>query len=311
MLTEPTTQLERRILAMRNTTKRLVTGTVYGSGAVALASLAFASSLQSATMNVAVKAVTLPEIAAPTVLRLDVTKTTAAKPAARRQQGNPAPRYPDMLRAANVEGAVVVRFSTDAKGVPDSSSIVVLTSTHDLFSGAVRKALPQWHLAPNSSMSMPFVFVMANKTAAELGEMTKGIAANAVVVTATPVNVGVAGNTAARANNGPTPMNDNQTYFEFQVEKQATPYPDNPGARYPDVLRAANVEGSVLAQFVLGPDGYPDMDTFKVLKSDHDLFTQAVKSALPNMRFYPAQVGGLAVKQLVQMPFSFSLSKQP
>jgi periplasmic protein TonB len=51
------------------------------------------------------------------------------------------------------------------------------------------------------------------------------------------------------------------------------------------------------------------MREFKILKSTHDLFTAAVKSALPQMRFYPAEVGGHKVKQLVQMPFQFSLSK--
>jgi hypothetical protein len=30
---------------------------------------------------------------------------------------------------------------------------------------------------------------------------------------------------------------------------------------------------------------------------------------LPNMKFYPAEVGGKKVKQLVQMPFQFSLTK--
>ena len=51
------------------------------------------------------------------------------------------------------------------------------------------------------------------------------------------------------------------------------------------------------------------MNTFKVLKSSHDLFTNSVKSALANMKFYPAEVGGRKVKQLVQMPFVFSLNK--
>jgi TonB family protein len=318
MLTEPMTQLERRILAMRNTTRRLVKGTVYGSGAVALASLAFASSLQSATANVAVKAVTLPAMAAPTVRKLDPSTTTGRRttPVRREQAGNPAPRYPDMLRAANVEGAVIVRFTTDSKGVPDSSSISVITSTHDMFSNAVRAVLPKWHLAPNSTMNMPFVFVMANKTAAELGDMTKGIAANAVVVTGAPVAGSAVGaverGVAATVTPGqPRRVTSDQTYFEFQVEKAVSPMPGNPGARYPDLLRAANVEGSVLVQFVVDNDGTPIMDTFKVLKSDHDLFTNAVKEGLPNMRFYPAQVGGKAVKQLVQMPFQFNLSKQP
>ena len=107
----------------------------------------------------------------------------------------------------------------------------------------------------------------------------------------------------------PTPINDNQTYFEFQVEKQVSPYPGNSAPRYPDMLRSANVEGEVLAQFVVDTSGRADMNTFKILKSTHDLFTNAVKSALPNMKFYPAEVGGKHVKQLVQMPFQFNLTK--
>ena len=75
------------------------------------------------------------------------------------------------------------------------------------------------------------------------------------------------------------------------------------------MLRSANVEGEVLAQFVVDTTGRAEMNTFKTLKSSHDLFTNAVKSALANMKFYPAEVGGRKVKQLVQMPFVFSLNK--
>jgi protein TonB len=75
------------------------------------------------------------------------------------------------------------------------------------------------------------------------------------------------------------------------------------------MLRSANVEGEVLAQFVVDTLGRAGMQTFKVLKSSHDLFTNSVKSALSNMRFYPAEVGGRKVKQLVQMPFQFTLTK--
>jgi protein TonB len=113
---------------------------------------------------------------------------------------------------------------------------------------------------------------------------------------------GVVGGTAA-------PINDNQTYFEFQVEKQVSPYPGNPAPRYPDMLRSANVEGEVLAQFVVDTTGRAEMSSFKVLKSTHDMFTNSVKAVLPNMKFYPAEVGGRKVKQLVQMPFQFNLSK--
>ena len=112
----------------------------------------------------------------------------------------------------------------------------------------------------------------------------------------------------ARPQSGPPHVVDG-TYFEFQVEKPVAPAPGNMGPRYPEELKKAKVEGTVLAQFVVDTTGLVEMDSFKVLKSDHDLFTQAVKAALADMKFLPAQVGGRAVKQLVQAPFQFSLSK--
>ena len=121
---------------------------------------------------------------------------------------------------------------------------------------------------------------------------------------------GVAGGISKGVVGGtPTPVNSDQTFFEFQVEKQVAPFPGNTAPRYPDMLRSANVEGEVLAQFTVDTTGRADMNTFKVLKSTHDLFTNAVRASLPNMKFYPAEVGGKKVKQLVQMPFQFSLTK--
>ena len=121
---------------------------------------------------------------------------------------------------------------------------------------------------------------------------------------------GVAGGFAKGVVGGtPQPANSDQTYFEFQVEKQVAPLPNQPAPHYPDMLRSANVEGDVLAQFVVDTTGRAEMSTFKVLKSSHDLFTNAVKADLVNMRFYPAEVGGHKVKQLVQMPFVFNLNK--
>ena len=98
-------------------------------------------------------------------------------------------------------------------------------------------------------------------------------------------------------------------YFEFQVEKQAVGMPDNPRPRYPDMLRSAKVEGEVLAQFIVDTTGRAEMNTFKVLKSSHDLFTNSVRSALPSWRFYPAEIGNRRVRQLIQMPFVFGLNK--
>lgn len=108
----------------------------------------------------------------------------------------------------------------------------------------------------------------------------------------------------------PTPSSVDQPYFEFQVERPATPMADNPRPSYPDMLRSAKVEGEVLAQFVVDTTGRPEMNTFKVLKSSHDLFTTSVKTALVNWRFHPAEVAGRKVKQVVQYPFVFGLNKE-
>jgi protein TonB len=120
---------------------------------------------------------------------------------------------------------------------------------------------------------------------------------------------GVAGGVARGVEGGTGPVDADQPYFEFQVEKVAAQAPGNRPPVYPDMLRSAGVEGTVLAQFVVDTTGRAETNTFKVLKSDHDQFTQAVRNALPGMRFYPAEVGGRKVKQLVQQPFVFNIAK--
>lgn len=310
MLSEPATNLERRILAMRSTRKtaRL---TAVGGAVVTVGVLAFASSLQSAGTSferpAAVSPETIPVKKARSVdasgkpievLKLDAVKSTAE--AAGPVRGNAAPRYPVMLRRAEVEGAVMVRYSTDGTGRVDPGSIQIVSTTHELFSNAVREAAATWRATPNSTIQTPVIFSLANKSGPELADPASH-PAGALVVTATSL----AGDVSA----GPTEVNAEQPMFEFQIEKPATVAPGNRGPRFPDELREAGVEGQVLAQFVVDTEGHPIVSTFKVLKSDHELFTQAVRDVLGDMLFTPAEVGGRTVKQLVQMPFAFSLSR--
>jgi len=119
---------------------------------------------------------------------------------------------------------------------------------------------------------------------------------------------GVAGGVAKGTEGGAVVQSD-QPYFEFQVEKPVVPAPGSISPRYPDMLRQAGVEGEVLAQFVVDTTGKAEPGSLKILKSSHDMFVQSVKNALPNMKFIPAEVGGRKVKQLVQQPFTFSISK--
>ena len=106
------------------------------------------------------------------------------------------------------------------------------------------------------------------------------------------------------------PIAPEGVFFDFQVEKPVSARPDNAPPVYPNQLRAANVEGTVIAKFVVDTTGLADMRSFEIVRSDHDAFSAAVREGTANLRFYPAQVGGRKVKQLVQMPFSFSLAKR-
>ena len=79
--------------------------------------------------------------------------------------------------------------------------------------------------------------------------------------------------------------------------------------RYPESLRQAGVDGSVLIQFTVDTLGRVDMQSVKVLKSTHDMFTDAVRQSLGAFRFKPAEVNGKRVPALAQMPFEFHLSR--
>ena len=119
---------------------------------------------------------------------------------------------------------------------------------------------------------------------------------------------GVKGGSGSGVVGGTGPVT-NQTYFEFQVEKPAEMLQDSPKPKYPSVLESSGIAGEVQAQFVVKSDGRADMDTFKVLKSTNELFTQAVKNVLPRMHFSPAQIGGKPVNQLVQQSFQFAVPR--
>jgi hypothetical protein len=107
-----------------------------------------------------------------------------------------------------------------------------------------------------------------------------------------------------------TPV-ENQTYFAFQVQTPVRLAPGSAVPRFPDSLREAHLTGDVVAQFVVDTTGLVDRETFKVLKSTHQLFTNAVVDVLPELRFIPAELGGRKVRQLVEEPFHFELPKAP
>ncbi len=121
--------------------------------------------------------------------------------------------------------------------------------------------------------------------------------------------VGVAGGVAKGVVGGTGPVITDAPLYEFQVEKPALAVSGAGQPTYPSVLKSANVQGRVTATFVVDTSGRAESGTFKALESDHELFTAAVRAALPRMRFIPAEVGGRKVKMWVQQAFEFRLDK--
>ncbi len=77
---------------------------------------------------------------------------------------------------------------------------------------------------------------------------------------------------------------------------------------YPLKLLEQHIQGYVHAQYVVDTTGFADTASFIVLFSTHRDFIVSVKEALPYMRFHPAKIGSLKVRQLVQQQFSFKIT---
>lgn len=108
----------------------------------------------------------------------------------------------------------------------------------------------------------------------------------------------------------PTPAVEQDTtkkkaMVEFKLDSQVVFAPGSPMPHYPDALRSTGTNGVTVVQIVVDTTGLPIASSFKVVRSPHDLFTQAVKTALLDSHFIPARVGERRVRQLVQIFYRF------
>jgi protein TonB len=61
------------------------------------------------------------------------------------------PRYPSQLRAAGIEGRVVLQFVVDTVGRAETDDVAVMEATHPQFADAAREALPRFHFVPGEA----------------------------------------------------------------------------------------------------------------------------------------------------------------
>jgi periplasmic protein TonB len=136
-----------------------------------------------------------------------------------------------------------------------------------------------------------------------------------VDVNATPTNLpdwtgtGVSGGTGTGTAGAPVATTSGEAFTAHDVEKVAAALPGSPSPAYPEMLKSAGVEGEAMVQFVVDTLGRAEPASFKVLQASHDAFGQAVRAALPRMRFLPAEIGGRKVRMLVQQTFAFALER--
>jgi protein TonB len=93
----------------------------------------------------------------------------------------------------------------------------------------------------------------------------------------------------------------------LDVDSAAVRDPSSAAPAYPQLMREKGIEGYATLRFVIDSTGLIDMATVTLVDASHAEFVQAVREAMPRMRFRPAMMGVQAVRQLAEQPFKFEI----
>lgn len=83
-----------------------------------------------------------------------------------------------------------------------------------------------------------------------------------------------------------------------------------PVVAYPPSLKAAKVDGQVVAEFVVDTLGQVEPEHFGIVSSSNALFSDSVREAIRGALFKPAVRQGRLVRQLVRQPFAFVIPER-
>jgi len=82
-----------------------------------------------------------------------------------------------------------------------------------------------------------------------------------------------------------------------------------PAPHFPEILRDRKIVGDVVVRFTVDAQGRPDLSSFTVVRTPHELMTESVRRVIPTLRFEPAhkgRIGAPAEPDQVQMSFQFN-----
>jgi TonB family protein len=102
---------------------------------------------------------------------------------------------------------------------------------------------------------------------------------------------------------------DGAPFDALEVDTPASAMGGGPVPEYPARLRAARVEGEVVAQFVVDAQGNAIPNSIRIVSATNDLFSESVRATIPRMKFSPGRLRGKPVQQTVQQLFVFRLSR--
>ena len=317
LLSPSASQLTRRISSMQSAIPRFrAMRSIIATSLVAVALFAACSSRIAANLTSPAPQARVDESMTPLPDAPALTTPSGDRSASLRASRLNEPRYPAAAKAARITGAVTAMYVVNSDGSVDTTSFKVVAAvasdsnsgSRDAFVQSVRASLNDFRYEPAQRAGQNVRQLVRARFAFEVAGAVAAGTTSARMTSAGPIAV-AAGASAPATPASPTSQPSDKPYFDFQVERPATVVPGSQGPEYPQALRAAKVEGKVLVQFVVDTMGVPQMSTFKVLKTDQPEFAEAVRTALATMRFEPARVGGRAVKQLMQSPFAFRLSR--
>jgi TonB family protein len=99
-------------------------------------------------------------------------------------------------------------------------------------------------------------------------------------------------------------------YSENVVDKTVWPRRGNPAPQYPGSLERMGVEGRFVVRFVVDSTGKVDPKQMEFPATAERGFVESIKNALLRSRYFPAELGGVRVRQLVQQEFVFLIQRR-
>ena len=108
----------------------------------------------------------------------------------------------------------------------------------------------------------------------------------------------------------PDPGDGGRVYIESEMGRPVRRDPASAAPSYPDFLQKEGIEGTVAVEYIVDTTGLADSASLRILRTSHPAFAEAVRAALPGMRFEPGEIGGQLVRQLVTQEFRFIITGQ-